>query len=304
MYDTRASARRWAATLGRLAVATALVIAVTPVSTAYAPPTYGCLYGWADDATTFASLAGIRVQAFTNEGGGVLTPGPFTYTDSHGEYGLAVPGGHDYRVLFTDPAANPHQVYADRVFKTSGADGGYIETADDVTVSGGAWVPAGTPMRLASTIVVNVKRSGQYATPLKGMVASLICDGWTTVTRPYATDANGSVERGGVPAGDYRVTISDPSGNFGTVVVPGASLTHYLAANDEWAVDASLPLVNTSHDIGVSKPSCNSSVTHNHKLSVSGNLSKRVTGLSTMRLDAYQYAPSAGAYILNKQANL
>jgi hypothetical protein len=303
MYDLGRLVRRGTGAIGRIVLAAAVLIAFFPVAQAYAPPVYGGLYGYVDASGSSTPLAGIRVQAFRNGGGGVFTPGPITYTDTNGEYGLAVLGGYDYRVLFSDTAANPNQLYADVGYKASGSPG-YVEMSDDILVAGGSWNPAGAQMHPASRIVASVTRSGQYATPLKGMVVSILCYAGATATRAYATDAHGTVDRGGVTGGSYRVTISDPSGKFGTVVLPTASTYHGLLNNDEWIVNASLPLVNASTNIAVSTPSCASSVKHNAKLAVSGTLSKRAVGLTTMRLDAYQYSPGAMAWVLNKQATL
>ena len=65
-----------------------------------------------------------------------------------------------------------------------------------------------------------------------------------------------------------------------------------------------MPLLHSSANIGVSKPSSASSVKHGAKLSVSGSLSKRVTTPKKMRLDAYQWSPGASAWVLNKTATL
>jgi hypothetical protein len=297
MYDARRLAVRGARTICFLAVAAALIVAVLPVAPASASSLYGAVYGWAQDASTLAWLQGIKVQAFL-VGGGAYTPEIVTYTDATGNYALLVPRNTTCRIVFTDPHSNPHQVYADSVYNGRG----YLEAGTDIPIAANVFSFADAQMHRASLIDVSVHRSGQWSTPLKGMTAS-IQDVADLATRTYKTDSNGSVLRGGVPSGAYRVTISDPSGKFGGVTVPSV-LTHALPENDEWIVDGSMPLLNSSANIVVSKPSCNSSVKHRKKLSVRGTLSKRISKPKTMRLDAYQWSPSAMAWVLNAHSSL
>ena len=302
MYDMRRHVLRGARTAGRVLVATALVLAALPVSLAYAPPTpvYGGIWGDLHDASIPSAVpVGIKVQAFVVGGPGFYIPDAVTYTDAEGVYGLALKSGQTYRIVYSDMTANPHQVYADKVFMMAG----YIEGGTDIGVTGGSWYYLTATLNRASTIAINVKRAGQWATPLKGIVARVV-DTSVVATRAYTTDADGSVVRGGVPADPYRVSLSDPSGKFGSVVLPGTSLTHALGVDSEWDVNAAMPLVVSSANISVSKPSSSSSVKHGVKLSVTGTLSKLVTSPKTMRLDAYQWSPGAMAWVLNRNATL
>lgn len=302
MYDVRRHMLHGARTAGRVLVATALVLVALPVSSAYAPPTpvYGGIWGALRDASIPSAVpAGIKVQAFLVGGPGYYIPDAVTYTDAEGVYGLAVKSGQTYRIVYSDVTANPHQVYADKVFTTAG----YIEGGTNIAVTGGSWYYLEANMDRASTIAINVKRAGQWATPLKAIVARVV-DTSVVATRAYTTDADGFVVRGGVPADPYRVSVSDPSGKFGSVVLPSTSLTHALGVDSEWDVNVSMPLLHSSANIVVSKPSSGSSVKHGVKLSVSGTLSKAVTNPKTMRLDAYQWSPGAMAWVLNRSATL
>jgi hypothetical protein len=298
MYRASQHALRRAKTVGVLAVALAMALAVLPVAQASASFPFGVLNGFVIENGTANRLSGIKVQAFSVSGS-AYTPSLSTYTDASGNYAMAVPSG-TYRVVFSDPTANPDQVWADLVWVGSG----YLEAGTNVAVIDGTWSPATwAQMNRASLISVNVKRAGQWATPLKGVTVSIV-DVPAAATRTYTTGADGSVLRGGVPADAYRVTLSDPSGKFGSLVLPGASLTHALTVDDEWTVDGEMPLLHSSANIGVSKPASASSVKHGVKLGVSGMLSKRVTTPKKMRLDAYQWSPSAMAWVLNKTATL
>ena len=281
-----------------VAIALTLLLAVLPPRPASASPPFGAIYGTANDDITAGPLPGIKVEAFAVSGS-TYTPSLITYTNAGGNYAMAVPSGITYRVVFTDPSANPNQVYADSVFLSWS----YIEMGTDIHVTNGAWSSAWASMTRASRIRVSLKRAGQWATPLQGVTVSIL-EVPEAATRAYTTGSDGSVVRGGIPAGHYRVTASDPAGMFSTVVTPTAPQTHSLATNDEWIVEGQMSLLHSSADIAVSKPSSKSSIKHGNKLSVSGTLSKKITSPKSMRLDAYQYSPSAMAWVLNKNATL
>jgi hypothetical protein len=280
-----------------LAAAVALLVAVLPAAPAAASPAWGVIYGYAQDANTFNVLPGIKVQAFAISGSSYV-PGPFTFTDNTGNYAVLVARDTTYCVLFTDPHTTPNQVYADRAFATAG----YVEGGTPVHVTGGDFEFAHVAMYKASIVDVTIHRAGQWSTPLKNMTVR-VTDLSEPGLRYYTTDKNGSVLRGGVPAGNYAISVWDPSHTFGSISIP-PTLSYPLSTNSEWIAEGTMPLTNASADISVSKPSCNSSVKHGKKLKVSGTLSHRVTSPKKVRLDAYQWSPSATAWVLNKQADL
>ena len=295
MYDAR---RRHVGALLMIGVLVAVtVIAVTsrPATAPGSPqPAYGAISGFARDAGAIP-IPGIKVQAFLVNGS-TYTPGAFAYTDALGSFALLVPPG-TYRVLFTDPHATPHQVYADSAW----GGPGYVELGANLTVTAQQFSGVQVTMLSASLIQVSVHRAGQWSTPLQGMTVRITYTAPSAV-RYYKTDKNGSYARGGAPAGAYEILVSDPTNRFSSLEMPSV-LTHALLPNDEWIASGAMSLVQSSANINVSKPSCNSSVKKGKKLAVSGTLSKHVTS-KKMRLDAYQWSSGASAWVLNKQASL
>ena len=259
------------------------------------------IYGSVRDAQTLAKVPCIKVQAFMVNYDGTFTPSTVAYSDANGDYSLTVvPGPMSYRVVFTDLIPNPYQVFGDYVH----VGRGFIEAGSNVTLNydgDSVLVPAFMPR--SSLVQVNVKRAGQWATPLSGMFVR-IASVTDVALRGYTTDSSGSVLRGGIPYGQYVAMISDPAGKFATTTMPGPDSAHALDQNDEWIADASLPLLNAAANVVVSKPSCGSTVKHGVALPVSGTLSRRITSPKTMRLDAYQWSSGAKAWVLNTSSTL